>query len=93
MQLGEQRQTNPTNISAEEYLWNEMVKANQTLGADGLNELVNHSTQLHKSDQYNRIEMEEDSVSKENTRNMPNTGNTKQTDIYRKHRCNKAEGK
>ena len=44
-----------TNIPAEGYLWNEMVKANKALAEDRLNELTDHLTQLHKSDQYNRI--------------------------------------
>ena len=35
-----------TNISAEDYLQNEMTKANQTLAEDRLNELVEHFMQL-----------------------------------------------
>ena len=42
------RHIKPTNISAEDYLWNEMAKANQTLATDGLNKLNDHFTQFHK---------------------------------------------
>ena len=44
------RQIKPTNITAEDYLQNEMAKGNQTLAADGLNKLADHFMQLHKSD-------------------------------------------
>ena len=63
------RHIKPTNMLTEEYLWNETAKANQTLAADGLNELIDHFKPLHKSDEYNRTEMEgKDSVNKDNTR-------------------------
>ena len=61
-----------TKISAEDYLWNEMSKANQTLAGDRLNELINHFLQLHKRNQHNKTEMEEkEGVSMDDTRNMP----------------------
>ena len=55
-----------------------MAKASQTLAVHRLNELINHFMQLHKSDQYNGTEVgEKYSVNKENTRNMPHTGQLK----------------
>ena len=39
-----------------------MAKANHTLAADRLNEPTDHFIQLHKSDQYDRKEMEEKAV-------------------------------
>ena len=69
------RLTKSTNISAECYLLNDMTKANQTLAADSLNEAIDHFMQLHKIDKYNRTEIEEkDIINKDNTRNMPHTG-------------------
>ena len=60
------------NICAEDCLQNEIWKANQIPATDKLNELVDHFTCIHKGNQYNRTEMEEEnSASKENANNMP----------------------
>ena len=44
----------PTIISAENYLLNEITKANQAPAVGRLNELVDHFMQIHKDDQYNK---------------------------------------
>ena len=51
-----ERHIKPTTISAEDYLQNEVTKANQTLESDRPNELVNHFTgdQWRWSIQQNR---------------------------------------
>ena len=36
------RYIKPTNISAEGYFWNQVAKANQTMAADRLNEVINY---------------------------------------------------
>ena len=56
------RHIKPTKIFVEDYHWNEMTKANQTLAVDRQNELVNHFMQLDKNDHHNKTKIEDKEV-------------------------------
>ena len=53
------RYIKPTNISAKDYIQNEIAKANQMLSEERLFQHNDHFVQFHKSNQYNTTETEE----------------------------------
>ena len=78
------RHIKPTNVSAEDYLLNKMAKASQTMAEDRLNELTDHSTQLHKSDQKKNGRERQGECQKHTTYRA-----IEQTCICKRHGCNK----
>ena len=57
-----------------DYLWNEMMKANQMLAADRLNELIDQFMLINKDAQFNKTEVDKtNDVSKNNAKNMQHT--------------------
>ena len=95
------RDLKPTNILAEDYIQNQITKANQTLAADTLNELTDQFMQILEDHQFNKNEDEDNNnISKDNTRSISHKGQlnanvyTEKTDILRQIRnctCDKCE--
>ena len=51
-----------TTISPEDYLRNEVSKTSQPQPEDKFNELIDHSTHLHKHEHSNKMEIEENDM-------------------------------